>query len=208
MVVKEAIACTNYGLAITPRIPGNAYARSNVIRVGWNSLDHAKRFLSSSIDRRARSEGWQPFDIVPNSIVNGELAVHLPTILRKHTQSLVVERAIRLADPLVENRRDTESVCLYRTETRETCESGRQRTRRERSEIEDAAVIQGENLRFRRTQLYQVRIGAKFDSMRSLRPRKVIRKLETPLNSVLGGKRFATQVRRTSDIVSREISSE
>src|SRR6202050_4375301 len=138
MVVKEAIACTNYGLAITPRIPGNAYARSNVIRVGWNSLDHAKRFLSSSIDRRARSEGWQPFDIVPNSIVNGELAVHLPNILGKHTPSLVVARAIRWPARQGKNRRETESVCLYRTEPREPLESGRQRTRRERSEIEDA----------------------------------------------------------------------
>src|SRR5579864_138234 len=144
MVVEKSVAGAYNGFAVSPRIPRDTDSGCNVVRIRRNSLDDAKSLLSSSIQGCRGFENWHPFDVIAQSIIQRKLAVYLPAVLRKNTESLNVERPVRLTNSLNKRGWQSETVCLNSGESRSTssAEGIADGAGVESTERIDAAIVQ------------------------------------------------------------------
>ena len=117
MVIEESISSAYNGFAITPRIPCDADSGCDVVRIRRNSLDDAESLLSSGIQGCCGFENWHPFDVIAQSIIQSKLAVYLPAVLRKNTESLNVKRPVRLTNSLDKGGWQSKTVRLNSRES-------------------------------------------------------------------------------------------
>ena len=110
MVVEESVTHANDGLAVAPWVYGNTDARRDIVGIGGNPFNHTEGLFGNSVDRSARCECRKPLDVVPQAIIDRYIATDLPAILRKNAQRLIVEEAPGLANSLIENGRDAQSI--------------------------------------------------------------------------------------------------
>src|SRR5205807_9618289 len=84
MVVEDAIGAADHGLAISPWIPGQAYARSDVVDVAGNALGDSQRVLRSLGEGVHRPDFRRELVVITNAVVEREVVEYLPGILQEH----------------------------------------------------------------------------------------------------------------------------
>src|SRR4029077_12367617 len=102
MVVEDAVAGADDCLAASGGIPGQRDARLEGLVVVRNALNHAELCLTRFVSRGARAEDGAQFDIVAQAVVEGEVMVYAPSILKEGADGLVVEGFPGVADALNE----------------------------------------------------------------------------------------------------------
>ncbi len=174
VVVEKSVAGADDGLTVAPGIPRNANARGHVVGVNRNAFLDAKRLFGCRVGWSASRKGGLPSDVVAHAVIEREFLIYFPAILREDAEQLIVERSIRLADALVENRGQTQAVRLNGSEARNGERSYLRReaegTRTQTSEVIHAAVVQRKNLRRRGLQLNKVEVTTELERVRPFRP--------------------------------------
>src|SRR5258707_9941109 len=100
MVIEQSIAHANDSLAVTAWIPGEAEARRDIVVVAGNSLAEAERFFRRVIHGSGWTKERLNFHVIANPVVQRQLAIDGPGILRDEAQAQIVERLICSADTL------------------------------------------------------------------------------------------------------------
>src|SRR5207302_9730942 len=75
MIVEDAVAGTNDGLAVACRIPCQTKARREVVKVARDSFDHAEGLFGGRVDCGGRSKERTDFHVVANAVVDGQVTV-------------------------------------------------------------------------------------------------------------------------------------
>ena len=117
MVIEESISRPYNGFAIAPWIPCDADSGCHVVRISRNSLDDAESLLPSGIQSCCGFENWHPFDVIAQSVIQGEFAVYLPAVLCEDTERLNVKWAVRLTNSLDKRRWQSKTVRLNSRES-------------------------------------------------------------------------------------------
>src|SRR5260370_5120497 len=100
MVVEKSEASADDGFAAARGIKGQAEARSNVVVVARNAFDHAESFFSGGIDRSRGREERTEFDVIADAVIERELAIHFPLVLREKSHGNVIEGLLGISDAL------------------------------------------------------------------------------------------------------------
>src|SRR5262249_23927693 len=129
------------------------------------------------------------FNVVANAGVDGELASHAPGILSEDADRDVIEGLAGVADALDVGLRNTEAIGLATGEGRDL-----RAERRDAAEVDVAAKIELEDLRFGRAKLNQVEVAAEFEGVLAVYPGDVIGEFGTALDAIYGGVRLASEI--------------
>src|SRR5207302_3428435 len=128
VVIEQTDGATNHGLRIAPHVPGEAQPRSKIILIARKTLLHIERVLcdlhvlggqrdtGERIAEGGRCECVGQFNVVPDAIVQGEILVNLPRVLRKERNGTVLQSAVGVAESLNKYTGKTKAVSLYRRE--------------------------------------------------------------------------------------------
>src|ERR1700687_1357526 len=205
MVVKEAIAHADNGFSISGRIPRKTEAWGNIVVIAWNAFHNPQGLFRCGVDGGGRREQRCNFHVVTHAVIQSQLAIHAPGILREEAERKVVERLIRVSDALDVGGRNTQAIGLQSGCAGQTCESAAEAGCGDSPKIDVAAKIQFENLRLCRTQLDQVDVGAKLESVVSPDFRDGIREFRSALNAVHGRVRLTAEIGYAGNIDSNLI---
>src|SRR2546429_2636236 len=120
MIVEETETGANDGLAVHGGIPSQTKARGNILIVAGDAFDDAEGLFCGGVDRGCRCEERADFHVVSYAVVQGQFAVHAPTVLQKETKRKVVKGLVGIADSLDERGWNSETVGLQAGRARNT----------------------------------------------------------------------------------------
>src|SRR5690242_14024014 len=206
VIIEQAESRSYHGLSVALGVPRDAEARSHVVVVARNSFLNAKRFFCRSVERIQRRKQRRDFHVVAYSVVESQVPIRAPAVLKKEPDREIIERLVRLADALNISSGNSQTVGLQAGGSEELDDltgwqshgvgkrAVRHRGSRKTAEIDDAAIIQLEDLRLAGTQLDQVVIPTHLEGVISADQTHMVCEFEAPLDAVHRRVRLASEV--------------
>ncbi len=189
VIVEEAVTGADDRLAISRRVPCQTEAWSDVFVVAGNALDNAESLFGGGVDRSGRGEQRADFDIISDTVVYDELAGQLPAVLREEAHGNVVKRLVRVPNTLNVSDGDPQAIGL------QAIGAGQRRAEgREAAEVDVAAEIELEDLRFRGAQLDEVVVAAEFEGVLAANEADLVGEFGAALDAIDGGVRLAAEI--------------
>src|SRR6202042_2310027 len=96
MIVENPISRPHHRFPIALRIPRKSKSRRHIVHIARNSFHHSQRTLRRRIHRRRRREIGRQLHVIPHAVIQSQLPIHPPAILRKKRKRIVIKRLIRL----------------------------------------------------------------------------------------------------------------
>src|SRR6266853_5677666 len=100
MVVEEAVAHADNGFSVTGGVPGQTEAWGDVVVIARNAFDNAQSFFRGGVDGGGRSEQRRNFHVITHAVIQSQLAVNAPRILREKAKGQIVQGLVGLAAAL------------------------------------------------------------------------------------------------------------
>ena len=100
MIIKQTVTGTDDSLTVTCWIPGQSNARSHIVVIARDAFPNAKGLLSGGIHGGCGCEQRADLRVVAHTVIDGQVAVHAPAILKKEAHGDIVKRAVGIADAL------------------------------------------------------------------------------------------------------------
>src|SRR5438477_11007244 len=112
MVVEQTVTGANDSLAVTCWIPGQSNTWSYIIVIARNAFPNAKGLLSGRVHGGCWREERTDFYVVAHTVIDGQVAVHAPAILKKEAHGDIVKRIVGIDDALDVRSRNSQAVGL------------------------------------------------------------------------------------------------
>ena len=78
MIVEQAVGSTNGSLAVALRVPGDAYARLEIVLVSLNPFLQAKNVIAGFCQSDRRLKLGRNFYVVAQTIIKSEIGFDAP----------------------------------------------------------------------------------------------------------------------------------
>src|SRR5260370_34108896 len=112
MVVENPEANADDGLTIVSGVPGQSNSRTNVLVIPRNGFHNAEGLLRGGIHGGCRREERADFHVIAHSVINGQVLVQNPVVLREKAYGDIVKGIIGISNPLDVRLRDSKAVGL------------------------------------------------------------------------------------------------
>src|ERR1035441_5097044 len=116
MVVKNSVRGPDYRLAVPFRVPRNSETRLEIVLVGLNPLLQSKQVVGRQGQPLRRRELRRDLNVVPHSVVDGQVVARAPAVLPERSNWTVADRAARAAQSLNVIARQSRAIGLNRRE--------------------------------------------------------------------------------------------
>src|SRR5258708_22837711 len=154
MVVENPEASADDGFAIASRIPCQSNSGTYVLVIARNAFHNAEGLLGGGIHGGRGREKRADFHVVAHTVVDGQVLVQDPVVLREKANRDIVEGIVGISNSLDVRRRNSQAVGLEARGARQRGDTGNvvRETKsrgREAAEIHVAPEIEFKNLRLR-----------------------------------------------------------
>src|SRR5260370_5043449 len=117
MVVENPEASADDGLTIASGVPGESNSGTNVLVITRNALHNAEGVLCSGIDGGCGREERADFHVVAHTVVDGQVFVQNPVVLREKANRDIVEGTVGISDALNVGGWNSQAVGLEASRT-------------------------------------------------------------------------------------------
>src|SRR5436309_4638707 len=204
MIIKQTVTGTDDSLTVTCWIPGQSNARSHIVVIARDAFPNAKGLFRGRVHGGCWREERTDFYVVAHTVIDGQVAVHAPAILKKEAHGDIVKRIVGIADALDVRSRNSQTIRLQSRGARQgNSGSAVRKTEcrcRESAKVHVAAEVQLKNLRLGRAQLDQIQIAAHLEGVLAVDQTDVVREFKPALDAVHRGVRFAPEIPKSGDI--------
>src|SRR5229473_397344 len=112
MVVENPEASADDGLTIASGVPGQSNSGTNVLVITRNAFHNAEGLLRGGIHGGCRREERADFHVVAHTVIDGQVRVQHPVVLREKARGDIVEGTVGISDSLDVRGGNSEAIGL------------------------------------------------------------------------------------------------
>src|SRR5260370_10440922 len=112
MVVENPEAAADNGLAVAGGIPGQSNSGTYILVIARNAFHNAEGLLRGGIHRGCWREEGADFHVISNTVIDGEVIVQNPVVLREEAHGDIVEGIVRISDSLDVRSRNSQAIAV------------------------------------------------------------------------------------------------